>query len=191
MAHTEIVLVRHGETGWTLSGQHTSRTDVPLTDRGRQQAAQLASRLTGRDFTLVLTSPMSRATDTCALAGFAAKATSDADLMEWDYGDYEGRTTADIQSEIPDWSLWRDGVPGGETKAEVTRRADRVLDRLRATAADALVFSHGHFLRVLATRWLGLDAADGRLFLLRPASISVLGWEREQEVLALWNDAAD
>jgi len=182
----EVVLVRHGETEWTLSRQHTSRTDVPLTDRGRERAAALVDRLAARRFALVLTSPRRRAADTCRAAGFP-DATVDDDLVEWDYGDYEGRTTAEIREERPGWTLWQDGAPGGETAAEVTARADRVVRRVRAVDGDVAVFSHGHFLRVLAARWLGLPATEGRLFALDPGSTSVLGWEREQPVLSRWN----
>jgi probable phosphoglycerate mutase len=182
----ETVLVRHGETEWTISRQHTSRTDVPLTDRGRERAGALAERLARRRFALVLTSPRRRAADTCRAAGFPG-ATVDGDLVEWDYGDYEGRTTAEIREERPGWTLWHDGAPGGETAEEVTARADRVIERIRAVDGDVAVFSHGHFLRVLAARWLGLPAADGRLFALDPGSTSTIGWEREQPVLLSWN----
>jgi probable phosphoglycerate mutase len=183
---SEVVLVRHGETAWTLSRQHTSRTDIPLTDRGTERAAALGRRLADRGFALVLTSPRRRAADTCRAAGFA-DATVDDDLVEWDYGDYEGRTTAEIREERPGWTLWHDGAPGGETADQVTARADRVIGRLRAADGEVAVFSHGHFLRVLAARWVGLPATDGRLFALAPGSTSVLGWEREQPVLRSWN----
>jgi probable phosphoglycerate mutase len=186
----EIVLVRHGETAWTITGRHTSRTDVPLTDVGRRQAAQLATRLAERRFATVLTSPRQRAIQTCHLAGFGGEAKTCEDLVEWDYGAYEGRTTAQIRTDVPGWSLWRDGVPDGETAAEVAARADRVLESCRQANGDVLVFSHGHFLRVLAARWLGLDASEGRLFALSPASVSVLGREREQPVVVRWNDVA-
>jgi broad specificity phosphatase PhoE len=186
MTPAEVVLVRHGETAWTISRQHTSHTDVPLTDRGRERAAVVGQRLAGRRFALVLTSPRRRAVETCQAAGYP-DATVDEDLVEWDYGDYEGRTTAEIREERPGWTLWDDGAPGGETAAEVTARADRAVQRLRVVDGDAVVFSHGHFLRVLAARWLGLPATDGRLFALDPGSTSVLGWEREQPVLRSWN----
>jgi probable phosphoglycerate mutase len=183
----QVVLVRHGETAWSRSGQHTGRTDVDLTDTGRAQSAALASRLASRSFALVLTSPRTRAAETCRLAGFGDRREVDADLAEWDYGDYEGRTTADIRQERPGWSLWRDGVPGGERGADVGARADRVIARARAADGDTLVFSHGHFLRVLGARWIELDVADGGRFALDPASLSVLGWERETPVFACWN----
>jgi probable phosphoglycerate mutase len=184
----EAVLVRHGETAWTISGQHTGRTDVLLTEEGRRQAERLGPRLAGRTFALVLTSPLQRAVETCRLAGFGEAAELCDDCREWDYGEYEGRTTAEIRTEVPSWSLWRDGVPGGETAAQVAARADRVIERLRGAAGDALVFSHGHFLRVLTARWLGLGPEEGRLFALSPASVSVLGWEREEAVLSRWNE---
>lgn len=185
----EIVLARHGETAWTLSGQHTGRTDIDLTDHGRHQAGQLADRLAGRAFAVVLTSPQRRAAETCRLAGFGAVAEVADDAVEWDYGDHDGRTTPEIRQAHPGWSLWTDGAPGGETATQVATRAGRVIARLTAAGGDGLVFSHGHFLRVLAAGWLGLAPGDGRLFALAPASISVLGWEREQPVLRRWNDA--
>lgn len=183
----EVVLVRHGETEWTVSGQHTGHADIPLTDRGREEARALATRLATRPFALVLTSPLARAAETCRLAGLGAQARPRDDLMEWDYGVYEGRTTLDIRREHPGWTLWNDGVPAGETAAQVAARVDRVIVDLRAAAGDAAVFAHGHVLRVLAARWLGLDAAAGRLFALDPAAISVLGYERETPVVRAWN----
>ena len=183
---SDIVVVRHGETEWTITGQHTSRTDVPLTELGRADARRLGEYLSGRSFAVVLTSPLQRAVDTCRLAGFGDRAVVDSDLAEWDYGSFEGRTTADIRGEVPGWTLWRDGVADGETAAQVAARADRVIGRV-VDGGDALVFSHGHLLRVLAARWLGLAPDAGRLFALAPASIGVLGWEREQHVLERWN----
>ncbi|MDQ1519102.1 MAG: hypothetical protein QOI55_175 [Actinomycetota bacterium] len=185
---SEVMLVRHGETEWTISGQHTGRTDVPLTDAGREHARRIGERLAGRRFAFVLSSPMQRALETCRLAGFGDVATTSDDVKEWDYGDYEGRTTADIRTEHPDWSLWRDGVPNGETAAQVGERADRVIARLRAIGGTSIVFSHGHFLRVLAARWVELAPTDGARFALEPASLSVLGWERETPVLTGWNN---
>jgi probable phosphoglycerate mutase len=186
-----IVLVRHGETEWSRSGRHTGRTDVPLTEQGRRDAAALATRLAGGAFALVLTSPARRALDTCAAAGYGSPAVPTDLAREWDYGAYEGRTTADIRTERPGWSLWRDGVPDGESIEQVASRADALLAEIAGAEGDALVFSHGHFLRVVAARWLGLPASDGRLFALGPASISALGWEREQPVLSRWNDTAE
>lgn len=186
----ELVVVRHGATEWSTSGQHTSRTDLPLTEAGREEARQLATVLAARPFGLVLTSPRRRAADTAALAGFGDRAEVCEDLVEWDYGDDEGRTTAEIRTDRPGWTLWRDGVPNGETVEQVAARADRVIERVRASGVDAVVFSHGHLLRVLAARWVGLPGADGRLLALAPASVSVLGWEREQAVVLGWNDVA-
>jgi probable phosphoglycerate mutase len=184
----EVVLVRHGETEWTLSGQHTGRTDVPLTERGRQEAQAVGAELRGRRFALVLTSPLARAAETCRLAGLGESAAHRDEPMEWDYGAYEGRTTIEIRTERPGWTLWRDGVPDGETAAQVGARVDRVIAELRSAAGDAAVFAHGHVLRVLAARWLGLEPAAGRLFALDPATISVLGYERETAVIRVWND---
>lgn len=185
-----VYLARHGETTWSRSGQHTGKTDLPLTERGERIAPLLGNRLRSHAFTHVLTSPLLRARRTCDLAGYAATATVDADLVEWDYGAYEGRTTAEILAERPGWQLFRDGCPGGETVAAIAARADRVVARLRTFDGDVLVFSSGHFLRVLAARWLGQDAAAGRLFYLATASLSILGYEhdRNEPVLRLWND---
>jgi broad specificity phosphatase PhoE len=187
----EIVLVRHGETEWSRAGKHTGRTDVPLTERGRAEAAALGAFLRQRQFVLVLTSPLSRAVETCRLAGLGERAQVRDELMEWDYGAYEGRTTLEIRKERPGWSLWSDGVPEGETAADVGARVDRVLAELRAPDGDAAVFAHGHVLRVLAARWLGLDPADGSLFALDTATLSVLGYERETSVIRRWNVAPE
>src|SRR4051812_22310814 len=185
-------LARHGETAWTLSGQHTGRTDIPLTPRGEADARRLGERLKNHSFAVVLTSPLQRAKRTCELAGLGDRCQVDDDLREWDYGEFEGLKTAEIRQRRPDWSLFRDGCPGGETADQVGARADRVLARLRAAAGDAVVFSHGHMLRVLAARWLGLPAAAGRLFLCDPTSLGVLGHEHDkadEPVLRLWNEA--
>ena len=187
---TEVVLVRHGETEWTRTRQHTGKTDIPLDEEGERQARLVGEALRGRKFGLVLTSPLRRAAETCRLAGFGDVAQVRDDLAEWDYGDYEGRTTADIRAERPDWSLWRDGVPGGESAADVGRRGDRIVEELRRASADVLVFGHGHQLRVLAARWLGLEPSDGRLFALSTATMSVLGNERETPVIWRWNEPA-
>jgi broad specificity phosphatase PhoE len=189
--HQDILLVRHGETEWTITGQHTSRTDIPLTADGRRQAERLRKQLATLQPAVVLTSPRLRSIETCRLAGFGDVAQICDDLAEWDYGDYEGRTTAEIRSEVPSWTLWRDGVPNGESASQVEARADRVIEQLLQTDDTALVFSHGHFLRVLGVRWLQLRPEDGRLLALRPASVSTLGWEREQRVISLWNDVVD
>jgi broad specificity phosphatase PhoE len=185
-----IYLARHGETAWTLSGQHTGRTDLPLTERGERNARRLEERFRGLTFAKVFTSPLQRAARTCALAGFGAAAEIDRDLLEWDYGEYEGRRTVDIHKERPDWQLFRDGCPGGESPSEIGTRADRVVKRVRAVEGDVLLFSSGHFLRVFAARWLGLDAAFGRYFLLSTASVSALSYEHNlsEPVIRLWDD---
>jgi len=185
-----VYLARHGETAWTLTGQHTGLTDLPLTERGERNARRLAERLRGAIFAKVFTSPLQRATRTCELAGFGALAEIDRDLLEWNYGEYEGRLTTDIHRERPDWQLFRDGCPGGESPKEVGTRADRAVKRMRGVKGDVLLFSSGHFLRVLAARWLGLDAAFGRYFLLSTASLSALGYEHNLSapVIRLWDD---
>lgn len=183
----EIVLVRHGETEWSRTGRHTGRTDVALTSTGRRQAGEVAACLAGRRFARVLTSPLRRAADTCRLAGLYDTAEVRGVLAEWDYGAYEGRTTAEVRRERPGWSLWRDGAPQGETAAEVGARVDPLVAQLRAAAGDVAVFAHGHLLRVLAARWLGVAPADGRLFALSTATVSLLGWERETAVILRWN----
>ena len=184
-------LVRHGETAWSLSGQHTGLTDLPLTERGEQDAHRLGERLRGLTPARVLTSPLQRAARTCELAGFGSVAEVDRDLLEWNYGRYEGRTSADIHAERPGWDLFRDGCPGGETAAEVGARVDRVINRVRAVQGDTLLFSSAHVLRVLAARWLGLEPQAARYFLLSTASLSALGYEhnRSQPVIRLWDDA--
>jgi broad specificity phosphatase PhoE len=186
----EVYLARHSETEWTITGQHTGRTDIPLTARGEQDAYRLAQRLQGAAFAEVLVSPLSRARRTCELAGFGDQAEVYPDLQEWDYGQYEGWRTADIRQERPDWDLFRDGCPGGESVEAIGVRADHVVARLRAVDGDVLIFSHGHFLRVLAARWLGLSAGDARHFLLSTAALSILGYEhtRNEPVIRLWND---
>jgi probable phosphoglycerate mutase len=185
-----VYLVRHGETPWTITGQHTGVTDLPLTTRGEDQARAIAGRLIGLGFVTVLTSPLQRAARTCELAGFREVAEVDRDLVEWNYGDYEGRRTVDIVAERPGWDLFHDGCPGGESPEDVGRRADRVVNRLRATTGDTLIFSSGHFLRVLAARWLGLEPGAGRYWLLEPASVSAVGYEHSsvQPVIRSWNE---
>ena len=186
----EIYLARHGETAWTISHQHTGRSDIPLTERGERNARSLGERLRGMTFARVFTSPLARSRRTAELAGFGDVALPDLDLMEWDYGHYDGKTTAEIRKENPDWSLFRDGCPGGESVAAIECRADRVVARLRPVDGRVLLFGHGHFFRVLAARWLGLPGGDGRLFYLSTASLSVLGYEhnRDEPVIRLWND---
>jgi broad specificity phosphatase PhoE len=183
-------LARHGETAWTVTGQHTGLTDIPLTERGERNARRLGERLAALTFAQVFTSPLRRAFRTCELAGFAAVAMVDTDLVEWNYGNYEGRRSAEIRAERPDWQLFRDGCPGGETPVDVGVRADRVVSRVRAVQGDVLLFSSGHFLRVLAARWLGVEPGAGRFFLLSTASLSALGYEHDltQPVVRLWDD---
>ncbi|TML14012.1 MAG: histidine phosphatase family protein [Actinobacteria bacterium] len=185
----EVVLVRHGETDWSRAGRHTGRTDVPLTEQGRRQAEAVGVALRDRAFAVVLTSPLARALESCRLAGFGDGAQPRDELMEWDYGAYEGRTTSEIREERPGWTLWRDGVPEGESIDQVGERADSVIDQIRALDGDALLFAHGHFLRVLTARWLELEPSAGRLFALDPATLSALGYERETPVIRLWNNA--
>ena len=183
----EIWLIRHGETEWSRSGAHTGLTDLPLTDAGRENATAVGRWLGGRKFSLVLTSPLSRAQDTCRLAGYGDSAQVDRNLCEWDYGDYEGRTTADIRKDAPDWSLWRDGPLHGETVAQVGARAEEVLARVQPSEGDVALFAHGHILRILTACWLGLPPDCGRLFALATGSVSVLGYERETRVITRWN----
>lgn len=185
-------LGRHGETAWSLSGQHTGRTDLPLTEGGESQARALGARLRGLAFAKILTSPSQRAVRTCELAGFGAGAEIDPDLAEWDYGDYEGRRTADILVERPDWRLFRDGAPGGEAPEQIGARADRVVARIRAVRGNVLVVSSAHISRVLAARWLGLPPSGGRYCVLSTASLSVLGYEHDitEPVIRLWNDTS-
>lgn len=178
--------VRHGATAWSESRRHTGRSDIPLEPEGRDQAREVGLRLAGHRFARVLTSPLARARETGALAGYADAEVCD-DLREWDYGAYEGRTTADIRTQAPDWSLWRDGVPDGEALVEVGLRADRVVTLVRQAAGDVLVFGHSHMLRVIVARWIGSPATDGARFVLDPATISVLGWERQVPVVQRWN----
>jgi probable phosphoglycerate mutase len=186
-----VYLARHGETAWSISGQHTGLTDLPLTPRGERNARRLGERLRGLAFAEVLTSPLQRAMRTCELAGFGKAAKVDSDLLEWNYGDYEGRRSAEIHAERPDWKLFRDGCPGGETPGQVGERADRIVRRVRQVQADILLFSSGHFLRVLAARWLGLEPAGGSLFILSTASLSALSYEHNlsEPVIRLWDDS--
>jgi probable phosphoglycerate mutase len=183
-------LARHGETAWSLAGRHTGLTDVLLTERGESSARKLGERLRPLEFARVWTSPLQRASKTCDLAGFAATAQRDPDLVEWDYGEYEGRRTVEILQQRPRWQLFRDGCPGGESPADVGARADRVIDRIRTAGGNVLLFSSGHFLRVLGARWLGLPPGGGRHFMLATASLSALGYEHdlEEPVFRFWND---
>ncbi|MGI8845426.1 MAG: histidine phosphatase family protein [Thermoleophilaceae bacterium] len=190
MPENEILLARHGETEWSLDGRHTGSTDIPLTDEGRVQGKALASRFAGLDFALVLSSPLSRAMDTCRLVGLGDQAVQEPDLAEWDYGDYEGITTDQIRESRPGWTVWADGAEGGESPEQIGARADRVIQRLDAAGGRCAVFGHGHMLRVLAARWLDLPAADGSKLLLSTATLSGLGHERDTRAITLWNDAS-
>jgi broad specificity phosphatase PhoE len=187
----QILLVRHGETEWSRSGQHTSRTDLPLTDDGRRRAAPLRELLGKRTFALVLTSPLRRARETCEIAGFADRAEVCDDLREWDYGEYEGLTTPEIRERDPGWSLWRDGCPGGESPDQVGVRADRAIARLRGAGGDALAFAHGHILRVVTARWLQMPVSAGARFVFFAGAVGTLGYERGTEVVVGWNAMAE
>ena len=190
MPRPVVWLARHGETEWSRDLRHTGRTEIPLTDAGREQAAVLRDALGEWSFDRVISSPLGRATETCRLAGLGERAVLDDSLLEWDYGDYEGITTATIREDRPGWFLWRDGCPGGESAADVGARVDPLVERLKASEETVALFAHGHLLRVLAARWLGLPPTEGRLFTLNTASISVLGLDSDgdQQVLQLWND---
>jgi broad specificity phosphatase PhoE len=188
---SRLVAVRHGTTSWSRAGRHTGRTDVPLENEGRREALALAPVLAGNEFVRVLTSPLARASETCLLAGFSASAEECEDLVEWDYGAYEGLTTAEIRAQRPGWSLWRDGVVDGETLEDVAERADSIIRLVRAIPGDTLVFSHGHLLRVVCARWVELAASEGARFALGPGSIGVLGWEHELAVVTRWNETPE
>lgn len=189
-SHKKIYLIRHGETEWTKSGKHTGLTDIALTERGEQEAVLIGKRLQGHSFISILTSPLQRALQTCAKAGFQKKSYQDSDLIEWNYGDYEGMTTEQIWKKDPHWNLFLNGAPHGETIVEIEARANRVWNKIHSLNGDVALFSHGHFLRVLAARWLQFSAREGRHFALFPASISLLGFERTTPVLNLWNDTS-
>jgi broad specificity phosphatase PhoE len=180
-------LIRHGETEWSRSGAHTGRTDIPLTAAGEERAAAIGRYLARRPFALVLTSPLQRARETCRIAGYEDVAQLEPNLHEWDYGAYEGRTTADIRKEVPDWNLWTMGVPGGETVEQVGDRARLVIERACSAEGDVALFAHGHILRILTAGWLSLPPSGGRLFALDTGSSSVLGYERETRVIQRWN----
>jgi broad specificity phosphatase PhoE len=187
--HHEVWLIRHGETAWSKSGQHTSRTDLPLTATGRRRAAMVGRRLADRQFALVLTSSLDRARETCRLAGYGNVAQVDDDLLEWDYGAYEGRTTEDIQEGRPGWTIWNGGVPEGETADQVGNRAKRVIERAEAAGGDVALFSSGHILRVLTACWVGLPPLRGQDFALGTSSVSVLGYEHDYPVILRWNQS--
>ena len=181
----EVVVVRHGETEWSRTGRHTGRSDIPLTENGERQARAVGEALRGREFALVVSSPLIRARETARLAGFEPELRDD--LAEWDYGEYDGLTTPQIREQVPDWTIWGYGAVGGESVEQLAARADRVVAELLAVDGDVLVFSHGHFLRVLTARWLELGAANGRLFALDSGTLSTLGFERDQRVIRSWN----
>jgi probable phosphoglycerate mutase len=184
----QVWLVRHGETEWARDLRHTGRTDIPLTDVGRAEALEVGRRLAGIAFDLVLASPLARALDTARLAGFGDRVRVDADLVEWDYGRYEGLTTPEIRRSHPGWTIWNDGANGGESPEQVGARADRVIGRIGSVEGRALIFAHGHLLRVLAARWLGLPPSEGRHLALYVATLSLLGWEHETRVIERWNE---
>lgn len=184
---SHVVLMRHGATEWSASGQHTGRTDIPLTEEGREAARALAPRVATWTFSLVLTSPLRRARETCDLVGLGAQAVVDDDLREWDYGDYEGKTTAEIRQSVPGWTIWTGPVPNGETPEQVAARADRVIARCDATEGDVALFAHGHILRVLTARWLSYPPTEGKRFALDTSTLSVLGYEHEDKVIRTWN----
>jgi broad specificity phosphatase PhoE len=183
----QLWLIRHGETEWSLSGAHTSRTDIPLTERGKERAAKIRDYLAQRKFSLVLASPLQRARETCRIAGYADVAQIEENLREWDYGIFEGRTTADIRKDQPDWSIWDSPVPEGEPVEHVAARAEKVIDRALQAGGDVALFAHAHILRILAATWLGLEPRGGRLFALGTGSVSTLGYERETRVISTWN----
>lgn len=187
-ARVDVYCIRHGETEWSLSGQHTGRTDIPLTENGRRLASELRPLLMGHDFALVLSSPMSRARETCALAGLSHSSQIEPDLSEWDYGDYEGLTTDQINETAPGWLIFRDGCPGGESPSDVAERVDRVIASLRDARGDVALFAHGHVLRVLAARWIGLSPRAGARFLLDTGTLSVLGHYRGEPAIRVWNN---
>ncbi len=183
-----IYLIRHSETAWTLSQRHTGLTDIPLTKKGEEDALLIGKRLKNHPFEVILCSPLQRAKATCEKAGLMKLATIDPDLVEWNYGDYEGLTTAEIQKKSPHWNIFSNGAPGGESTADISTRASKVLKKILSFQGDVALFSHGHFLRALTAEWLGLTTREGRLFSLSPASLSILGYERETQVICLWND---
>lgn len=185
--HPLLYVVRHGATEWSRSGQHTGRTDLPLLAEGEEQARATGSLLSGIDFSLVLCSPLQRAQRTCELAGLLDRAVIDTDLQEWDYGDYEGVTTPTIRESVPGWTVWSGTCPNGETIEQVSTRANRVIERVHKESGNVIVFAHGHFLRVLTARWCELDPVEGQRFILDPATLSILGWERETPAVRQWN----
>ena len=190
MAAHEIYLARHGETEWSLSGQHTGTTDIPLTDNGRRHAEALGARLRGHEFAAVFASPLGRALETCRLAGFADRCVERPELVEWNYGEYEGVTTAEIRKTVPGWTVWTHDTPGGETAAEVGARCDALIEELLQLDGDVVLFAHGHILRVFGARWIDLPPQQGARLALSTGTLSILGWERDNRVLQLWNDGS-
>lgn len=190
MAYPEIFLARHGETEWSLSGQHTGTSDIPLTDNGRRHAKALGGRLAGLEFAAVFTSPLQRASETCRLAGLGDRAVVREELLEWNYGEYEGRTTVDIRETVPGWTVWSHETPGGETPEEVGARCDALIEELAQFDGDVACFAHGHILRVLGARWMGVAPQKGANLALSTGTLSVLGWERVNRTLRLWNDGS-
>jgi probable phosphoglycerate mutase len=188
----KIYLARHGETAWSLSGQHTGMSDIPLTEQGEKNAEQLGTRLQGLPFVKIFSSPLQRALRTSELAGFGSAVIPDPLLHEWNYGDYEGRTTTEIHQSQPDWLIFRDGCPGGETPKQIAQRCDQMIEKIKAINGDVLIFAHAHILRMLTTRWLGLSPLEGRLYLLSTASLSIIGYEHHlsEPVIRLWNDTS-
>lgn len=190
LPHKKIYLIRHGETEWTLNGRHTGMTDIPLTENGEAQAETIGKRLKGHSFQAILSSPLQRAARTCEIAGFLKQARLDSDLVEWNYGNYEGLKGQEIRKNEPHWNIFLNGAPGGESVSDISDRTGKVLNNIQSLHGDVALFSHGHFLRALAARWLQLNTQDGRLFALFPGSISILGFEHNGHVLSLWNDVS-
>ena len=190
MAQPDVFLARHGETEWSLNGRHTGTSDIPLTENGRRHAVALGARLAGREFTAVFTSPLQRAAETCRLAGLGERAVVRTELMEWNYGEYEGRTTPDIRETVPGWTVWSHETPGGETPEQVGARCDALIEELLEFEGNVALFAHGHILRVLGARWIGIAPQKGANLALSTGTLSVLGWERVNRTLQLWNDGS-
>jgi broad specificity phosphatase PhoE len=190
MTQPDVFLARHGETEWSLNGRHTGTSDIPLTDNGCRHAEALGARLAGRDFSAVFTSPLQRAAETCRLAGLGERAVVRTELMEWDYGEYEGRTTLDIRETVPGWTVWSHESPGGETPEQVGARCDALIEELLELEGNVALFAHGHILRVLGARWIGIAPQKGANLALSTGTLSVLGWERVNRTLQLWNDGS-
>ena len=190
MAQPDVFLARHGETEWSLNGRHTGTSDIPLTENGRRHALSLGARLSGREFAAVFTSPLRRAAETCRLAGLGERAVVRTELMEWNYGDYEGMTTPDIRKTVPGWTVWSHETPGGETPEQVGARCDALIEELLEVQGDVALFAHGHVLRVLGARWMGVAPQKGANLALSTGTLSVLGWERVNRTLQLWNDGS-